>query len=75
MTNEAWDAMEKLATSMTMARQERVRIQEEKLKKIREFNLEHPIDTVEVVVYESETDNPITNHWWQVAKQFATKKK
>lgn len=79
MTTEAWAAMERLATAMTNARARKEKERKDKLEEIRRYNSEHPIQPVvsqnDTIVYQSDEVKPITNHWWQVGKQFQPKKK
>ncbi len=76
MGTEAWNAMEALATRMTNARVRKEKARQKKLDEIRKFNKEHPVVEIKVVVYEAERiEAPITNHWYQVAKQLLPKKK
>lgn len=81
MGTEAWNAMEAIATAMTNARLRKEKARREKLEELRKFNEEHPVVPVaqveiKVVVYEAERiEAPITNHWYQVAKQLLPKKK
>lgn len=76
MTTEAWNAMEALATAMTNAKSRKEKERLKKLEEIRKYNEEHPVVPITQVVYEAkQTEAPITNHWYQVAKQLLPKKK
>ena len=55
MGKDAWEEMEAKATEMTRKRYDEKRKVEEKLGKIRRFNLDHPIIVTEIA-YQSEPE-------------------